>query len=123
MSPKAFAKLRRVFESTKFFLKKFSEDDRRASARGAFLWGDPRKASAKVGVFFRTSQMFREENSNFNANLTFDALSRLRGGGLGTERMGILGILGVMGKMGKGMGKLKLAHRTTLMVFFERLAI
>lgn len=62
--------------------------------------------------------MFREKILNFNANLTFDALSRLRGGGLGTERMGILGILGVMGKMGKGMGKLKLAHRTTLMVFF-----
>ena len=31
-----------------------------------------------------------------------------------------MGILGVMGKMGKGMGmgKLKLAHRTTLMAFF-----
>ena len=51
-------------------------------------------------------------------------------GGLRTERMGIFGILGITGVMGRlgrlgrlgGMGmrkgKLKLAHRTTLMVFF-----
>jgi len=62
-----------------------------------------------------------------------EAPSRLRRGGLRTERMGIFGILGIMGVMGvmgrlgrlgrlggMGMrkGKLKLAHRTTLMAFF-----
>ena len=61
LSPKAFAKLRRVFESTKFFLKKNFGGYRRASARGAFLWGDPRKASAKVGVFFEPTKCFEEK--------------------------------------------------------------